>query len=142
MQQLCVKPQYGGGNLYEHISGYCPVSVSENEQYLTGNVYYDLSIGAKSNTNLATPRMIAECTNRCFCSNLTAIPPDLSDDARPRNNINIQPKFIAKSDYTRYERPYKRLNETFQTLMNVTVLGSTQRDQVSETLNPDSCTRL
>ena len=118
MQQLCAKPQYGGGNPFEHVGGYCGRSPIESEQHLTGFVQFDVSFGAKVNTYLATPRIIAECSFRCFCSNVTVLDETLPE-ARQRDNIYIQPKFIAATDRLIYDRPFDRLDSTFQTRVDV-----------------------
>ncbi|KAK0509598.1 hypothetical protein JMJ35_007992 [Cladonia borealis] len=118
MQQLCAKPQYGGGNPFEHVGGYCGRSSIESEQNLTGFVLFDVSFGAKVNTYLAAPRMLAECSFRCFCSNITVLNETLPE-AGQRDNIYIQPEFIAATDRLIYDRAVNRLDSTFQTRVDV-----------------------
>ena len=118
MQQLCAKPQYGGGNPFEHVGGHCGRSPIESEQNLTGFVLFDVSFGAKVNVYLATPRILAECSFRCFCSNITVLHETLPE-ARQRDNIYIQPKFIATTDRLIYDRAINRLDSTFQTKVEV-----------------------
>ena len=123
MQQLCAKPQYNGGNQYEHVGGFCALSTyADDGQDLTGDVYFDLTIGARINTNLATPRMLAECAFRCYCSNVM-VPSDPEPNhpvplAPPlvaqRDHINVQPKYIAASDDMIKDRPSDRLDSTYQ----------------------------
>lgn len=57
LQQLCVKPQYGGGLRYQHLGGFCA----------DGLVLFDPSHGAMTSYVLFNTRMLLQCLLRCYC---------------------------------------------------------------------------
>ena len=93
MHQLCAKPQYGGGNPFEHVGGrYGRSSIERifNRERAGSHRIgpFNVSFGAKVNVYLATPRMLVECSFRCFCSNVTVLNKSLPK-TRQRGNIDI-----------------------------------------------------
>ncbi|KAI9804697.1 MAG: hypothetical protein M1833_006772 [Piccolia ochrophora] len=81
MQELCAKPQYGGGPL--HVGGFCygPQSlpktfIEPRENYLLGIVAFDESPDAQGYRPLMVPRVFLHCLLRCFCAN------DLDDETQ------------------------------------------------------------
>lgn len=57
LQQLCVKPQYGGGLRYQHLGGFCA----------DGLVLFDPSHGAMTSFALFNTRTLLQCLLRCYC---------------------------------------------------------------------------
>ena len=60
LQELCVKPQYRGGQAGRHAGAFCV-------DRLSSLVAFDNSTGARVHTALANPRMWLQCAFRCFC---------------------------------------------------------------------------
>ena len=67
-QQICAKPQYGGGPVGQHVGGWCSPAESG------GVVAFDDDEEAKINTQLFNPRVLLGCRYRCFCSSAVADP--------------------------------------------------------------------
>ncbi|MCJ1278707.1 hypothetical protein MMC21_006524 [Puttea exsequens] len=71
MQQLCAKPQYGGGSRGQHLGGWCYIPgrpASSPQGYFEGIVAFDRSIGAEPIHALQTPRVLLGCYYKCFCN--------------------------------------------------------------------------
>ena len=73
MQQLCAKTKYGGGQAGQHAGAYCwirPGTASHNNigNDTTGDVGFDLSLGAQTSAQLQNPRFLLACFYRCFCN--------------------------------------------------------------------------
>ncbi|KAL8895582.1 MAG: hypothetical protein Q9192_003547 [Flavoplaca navasiana] len=70
MQQLCAKPQYGGGLPGQHVGGWCEHWLLEEGPFPRPplNMAFDVSPAAIVNPLLANPRVFLACTYRCFCS--------------------------------------------------------------------------
>ena len=60
MQQLCAKPQYGGGARRRHLGFYC-------WDHAKGVVAMDISSRAQGSAALQKPRLALQCRARCFC---------------------------------------------------------------------------
>ena len=86
MQKLCAKPQYGGGSPGTHIGGWCSWTVIREPGRRRRTVWikrFDLSYEAHVHDELAQPRVMLACYNRCYCSYPLD---DLGE------NSNIQPR--------------------------------------------------
>ncbi|KAL9032805.1 MAG: hypothetical protein Q9180_006298, partial [Flavoplaca navasiana] len=70
MQQLCAKPQYGGGLPGQHVGGWCEHWLLEEGPFSRPplNMAFDVSPAAMVNPLLANPRVFLACTYRCFCN--------------------------------------------------------------------------
>ncbi|KAI9676494.1 MAG: hypothetical protein M1817_000652 [Caeruleum heppii] len=75
MNSLCVKPQYGGGQPYQHLGAYCyttndPFGPEDDHgfDYYHGAVAFDKDLDARSARWLQNPRMLLQCRLRCFCN--------------------------------------------------------------------------
>ena len=66
MQQLCVKPQYEGGQVNQHVGGWCAPTYSRG-QGSQRKVVFDQSPGAHTNGVLSHPRILIGCLLRCYC---------------------------------------------------------------------------
>ncbi|KAL8731381.1 MAG: hypothetical protein Q9166_003473 [cf. Caloplaca sp. 2 TL-2023] len=75
MQQLCAKPQYGGGLPDQHVGGWCERWISVPPPVMSPqNMAFDISPAARVNQILANPRVFLACTYRCFCN--SGLPPN------------------------------------------------------------------
>ncbi|KAI9676056.1 MAG: hypothetical protein M1817_000799 [Caeruleum heppii] len=93
MQKLCVKPQFGGGQIGQHLGGFCQpppdaaaASTSSAPPPL-GRVAFDPSPAAITAKWLRNPRLLLHCRSRCFCNY-----------GIPEAQRNVQPKEIP-ADY-------------------------------------------
>ncbi|KAL8853905.1 MAG: hypothetical protein Q9221_001212 [Calogaya cf. arnoldii] len=100
MQQLCAKPQYGGGLPGQHVGGWC-------EHWLVGlrpsrppqNMAFDISPAAQVHPILTNPRVLLACRYRCFCN--YNLPPDNTAQPRISPTINQDDRaFRAGSNQT------------------------------------------
>ena len=66
MQQLCVKPQYNGGQPNQHVGGWCSPTYSHRQRFRR-KVVFDQSPGARTNAVLSHPRVLLGCLLRCYC---------------------------------------------------------------------------
>ncbi len=72
MNDLCVKPQYGGGRPGRHLGAYCqpydPVPVGVPHRAVYGKVAFDPNPSAFTAKWLRNPRLLLHCRSRCFCN--------------------------------------------------------------------------
>ena len=67
MQQLCAKPQYGGGLRGQHLGGWCYSGPPLSDSPQRGVVVFDTSDAAQPNVQLQNPRTLLGCLYKCFC---------------------------------------------------------------------------
>ncbi|KAL8999824.1 MAG: hypothetical protein Q9169_001364 [Polycauliona sp. 2 TL-2023] len=99
MQQICAKPQYGGGLPGQHVGGWC-------EHWLLAyrpsrpplHMAFDISPAAMVNPILACPRVLLACTYRCFCNYGVAPNAAQPGISFPHNQYGLT--FRAESDQT------------------------------------------
>lgn len=101
MQELCAKPQYGGGLPGQHAGGYC----FDRPQYLPiGEVAFDTGPSAHTSAILQNPRFMLACLYRCFCNYglpaATAAHDDTSPVQQPRSDWPLYPRLIEESHNT------------------------------------------
>ena len=85
MQQLCAKPQYGGGERFQHIGGYCLPQTRGH-----GLIAFDRSPEAATCLLLSNPRVQLECRTRCQCNALANPRPVTVYNPRPgKHNYEI-----------------------------------------------------
>lgn len=63
MQQLCPKPQFGGGLPERHVGGWC-----DSPALSVPQLAFDINPAARLNSVLSNPRVYLACLYRCFCS--------------------------------------------------------------------------
>ncbi|KAI4180916.1 MAG: hypothetical protein L6R41_006942 [Letrouitia leprolyta] len=63
MQQLCAKPQFGGGLPERHVGGWCNRRVMSLPQ-----LAFDINPAARINSILSNLRVYLACIYRCFCN--------------------------------------------------------------------------
>ena len=89
MQQICAKPQFNGGEPFQHLGGYCWNARQWNTNHenvpSTGLVTFDKHPLAKTSQLLSNPRAYLACAYRCFCNIGLA-----DDSVQPRNNVGGQ----------------------------------------------------
>ncbi|KAI9673214.1 MAG: hypothetical protein M1817_003077 [Caeruleum heppii] len=61
LQELCAKPQYGGRGRGQHLGFFC----WDRQE---GIVAHDLSDAAEHWEQMASPRLLLYCRNRCYCA--------------------------------------------------------------------------
>lgn len=62
LQQLCVKPQHGGGEAFQHVGGFCGLG-NDGPQ-----VVFDSTPPSQVDMRLFNPRMLLMCQYRCYCN--------------------------------------------------------------------------
>lgn len=117
MQELCVKPQYGGGKPHRHAGAYCfnPIEpdrstdsdddsgyidndiVEYEPPVMLGKVVFDPHRGAQTSRELRSGRIRQACVYRCFCN-------------YGIEDVSIQPEsdhFPIQQDTTGYRHGYQ-----------------------------------
>ena len=66
MQQLCVKPQFGGGPIGQHAGGFCIVPTGSPFEVI--KIAFDTTAAAQTHPQLSNPRFQFECMQKCWCT--------------------------------------------------------------------------
>ena len=82
LQQLCAKPQYGGGLPGEHAGGYCAFVPGQTPDLYRATIAFDDRHDVQTNRQLAQSRFRVQCSLRCFCTSVV-------DDAEKEHPIFI-----------------------------------------------------
>ena len=71
LQQLCAKPQYGGGLPGQHAGGYCAFLPGQTPDFYRATIAFDDGHDVQTNRQLAQSRFRVQCSLRCFCTSVT-----------------------------------------------------------------------
>ncbi|KAL9610854.1 MAG: hypothetical protein Q9167_004459 [Letrouitia subvulpina] len=88
LQQLCVKPQYGGGSRHQHLGGFCA----------DGLVIFDPSHGAMTSYVLFNTRMLLQCLLRCYCYNYDPDSQAGPAEGHDNDHSEIGNPYVIKAD--------------------------------------------